>query len=212
MSQSLHLRARTGRLAVLACTLLGPAVALAHPGHAGHGDFLSGLRHPLTGLDHLSALFALGLWAEWLGGSLRRTLPLAVLSAMAIGALAAGALPVPAGSAGPALDVAALDQWLAASLLLLGLLTAYLARLPRAATLPLASAFALFHGVAHGAELPADGARLTWMAGMLAGSLLLLIAGSLITRWLQWRDPRPVRQRQLGGLVAAVGFALLLGG
>ena len=211
MSQSHPIRVRRHRLAVLAFALLGPAVALAHPGHAAHGNFLSGLRHPLTGLDHLSALLALGMWAEWLGGRLRRALPLAVLVAMAVGALVASALPALPGWPAQALNVAALDQWLAASLLLLGLLTAYLARLPRAVAVPLASAFALFHGVAHGAEMPADGARLTWLAGMLAGSMLLLIAGSLITRWLQWRDPRPLRQRELGGLVAAVGVALLLG-
>ena len=176
-----------------------PALALAHPGgfaeHA-HAGFTSGLLHPLTGVDHLAAMLAVGVWSAlalrpvWLA-------PLAFIALLAAGALA--------GFAG--LAVPAVEPMIAASLLVIGLLIATRARLPLGLAVALAGGFAAFHGAAHGLELGGDGAG-SALAGMLVSTAALHLAGIGLgyavfsrRRWLS---------ASAGGALALLGSALLL--
>jgi urease accessory protein len=132
--------------------------AAAHPGHAA--GFAAGLAHPFTGLDHLLAMLGMGIWSRKQGQAL--AIPVTFVLMMAVGALAQ-------------FGVAAPESWIAASVVLTGLLLVS-KRLPPAAALMVAGAFALMHGQAHGRELP----QLASAAGYLLSSAALLLAGSLL--------------------------------
>lgn len=182
-----------------AAGLLLPSLVLAHTGVAGaheHGALLSGLLHPFTGLDHLAAMLALGVWSAL---SIR---PVWLTPAAFVLMLAAGAL---AGFAG--LAVPAVEPMIAASLLVLGLLVATRRGLPLALATGLAGLFAFFHGAAHGQELASHSQWLV-LAGMLASTALLHVAGIALgqavfarRRWLG---------TSAGGAVALLGSTLLL--
>ncbi|MEY4489878.1 MAG: hypothetical protein RIQ79_2386, partial [Verrucomicrobiota bacterium] len=137
-------------LALPAAALLFVSKAYAHPGHEGdHGggltwDFSGGFMHPLGGLDHVLAMVAVGIWAAQLGGRARWAVPAAFMAALAAGAAL--------GSGGMALGW--MEQAVAASVLALGLLVVTATRLPLIAGMALAALFAVFHGMAHGAEMP----------------------------------------------------------
>ncbi len=191
----------TSRLAAAALLLsLGlPLSALAHTGTGTahtHDAFFAGLLHPLTGLDHLAAMLALGVWSAL---ALKRVwlAPLAFVAALAVGALV--------GVAGFA--VPAVEPMIAASLLVLGLLVALRRELPLAAALGLAGFFAFFHGAAHGQELAAMNAAPA-LAGMLIATAALHVAGIALGRQLfarqRWLAPAA------GASVALFGSALLL--
>jgi len=153
----------------LAATLL-PLVAQAHPGHPGHDlewDFTAGLAHPLSGLDHLLAMVAVGLWAAQLGGRARWLVPSAFVTMMALGAaLARTGLVLPG-----------VEPFIAASVLILGLLIGTAARLPVSAGMALVGVFALSHGFAHGAEMPGTTGVPSYGAGFIFATILLHAAG-----------------------------------
>lgn len=138
------MRAMT-RLLSISLLLAFAAPAFAHPGHDLHGaGFVAGLTHPMLGLDHLLAMLIVGVWAAQLGGKARALVPLSFMAVMAIGAgLATYGLAPPQIEAG-----------IAVSLLLLGLLAMAALRVPLAPAMLLVGVFALFHGAAHGLELP----------------------------------------------------------
>ena len=130
------------RFLTLAAALAVVPWASAHPGHDGdhdfNWDFSGGLVHPLSGLDHLLAMIAVGLWAAQLGGRARWLVPAAFVGVMALGAAL--------GHAG--MNFSGMEQAIAASVLVLGLLVARSVRLPVAAGMALVGVFALFHGLA----------------------------------------------------------------
>jgi urease accessory protein len=187
------------RLLIAALVAL-PAIAQAHPGHDGDHeltwDFNGGFLHPLTGWDHLLAMVAVGIWAAHLGGRARWLLPTAFLSAMIAGstlAQATAALP-------------AVEHGIAASLLALGLLIAFAVRLPALAGGALAALCALFHGAAHGAEMPAHTAAWSYGLGFVAATALLHVAGiALGSRLAQ----HAALSRTLGATIAAAGAVAL---
>lgn len=101
--------------------------------------------HPFTGWDHLLAMTAVGLWAAMLGGRARWLVPSAFVGLMVMGAgMAIGGWVIPG-----------MEQGIAASLCILGLLIAFAVRLPVVEGMGVAGIFAVFHGMAHGAEMPA---------------------------------------------------------
>jgi urease accessory protein len=180
----------------LACTL-----AVAHTGndaaaHHGVADaFVAGLAHPFTGPDHLAAMWAVGMWSA-LTARLVWLAPLAFAATLLVGALL--------GFAG--LSLPALEQTIAASLLVLGLLLATRAALPAAAGAALAAGFALFHGVAHGQEL--GGPFGNWaLCGMLAATVGLHCTG--IALGLAMRRRNPWLTRGAGAGVVVFGLSLL---
>ncbi|MBH9378241.1 HupE/UreJ family protein, partial [Pseudomonas aeruginosa] len=129
-------------LAALAL-LAAPALAFAHPGHGEHG-LVAGLAHPLTGLDHLLAMFAVGLWAAQQQGAARLALPCTFVGTMLVGGLL--------GFEG--LQLPFMETGIAASVLALGLCVALAVRPPLPLAMAATALFALAHGVAHGLELP----------------------------------------------------------
>ena len=159
-------------LAGLAAT--APLAAFAHPGALAdhvHTGFASGLLHPLTGPDHLAAMLAVGMWSALV---LR---PRWAAPAAFVALLLAGALAAQAG-----LTVPGVEPMIAASLLVIGLLTAARARLPVWGGALLVGAFAFFHGAAHGFELAGDSglAAVGALAGIAMGSATLHIAGMVL--------------------------------
>jgi urease accessory protein len=154
-------------LTVMALLLL-PGVAFAHPGHEGLG-VLAGVLHPLTGLDHVVAMLAVGLWAAQLNGRLRVLLPLAFTGVMLLGAVAATG-----GGWSPAaftplsallLAAAAVYGWRPATILM-SVVTA---------------GFALLHGWAHSTESFGAG----YVFGMLSAAVALQGLGLLTGRLIQ---------------------------
>lgn len=183
-----------------------PAVASAHPGHPGHvgqGSFGAGFAHPLLGVDHLLALLAVGLLSARAGGRTLRLLP-----ALFIGAMAAGAV---AGAARMALPF--VEQGIALSVLCFGLVLAAAWRPALNIAAPAVAFFALFHGFAHGAEMPAGAAALAYGAGFMAASITVLASGAALgaasdrfaNREAGLRIPRAA-----GAVMSIAGVALLL--
>ncbi|TWB43346.1 HupE/UreJ family protein [Nitrospirillum pindoramense] len=160
-------------IALSAAAAFAPAVAMAHPGMPGHTHgFTDGFAHPFGGLDHLAAMTAVGLWAGQQGGRAVWLWPLAFLALLVAGAIAgANGLALPGVEWGIVLSVAAL-----------GWLTAFGARLPLAAGAALIGAFALCHGAAHGAEMPADADGLAYGLGFVTASATLHLAGVALSR------------------------------
>ncbi len=177
-----------------------PLLAQAHPGHDGHEltwDFASGAAHPLSGWDHLSAMVAVGLWAAQLGGRSRWLVPSAFVGVMAFGStLGRSGLVWPG-----------LEQGIAASIVVLGILIASAARLPALACVVLVGVFALFHGVAHGAEIPATAGGLGYGVGFLATTALLHLAGLALGSALKDRAKATFLA---GGALAAAGAAAFI--
>ena len=192
-----HNASKTLALAVL----LLPLAASAHTGVDGgmHHGFVTGFMHPLTGADHLAAMVAVGLWSA-LAARRGPDLPWAPLAFA--GMLLVGALMGLAG-----VQLPAVEPMIAASLLVLGLLVATRIHLPAAVAAAVVGAFAVFHGVAHGHELAGEqGAALT-LAGMVAATVLLHLAG-IATGWAL-RHANAWLPRVAGAAVVALGATLL---
>lgn len=156
-------------VAITALSLLTTAVASAHPGFPGHTHgFINGFAHPLSGLDHFLAMTAVGLWAAQQGGKALWQVPLAFLSAMVLGAMV--------GMIGLG-TFSMMDQAIATTVLLMGILVATARQLPAALGAPLIGLFALFHGYAHGAEMPATSSGLLYGAGFIFATAMLQFLG-----------------------------------
>ena len=180
--------------------LLWPALpALAHTGALGdhvHPGFMAGLLHPFTGIDHLAAMLAVGVW------SALAVRPVWVAPLAFVALLGAGALGGLAGVAVPGME-----PMIAASLLVTGLLIATRAQWPVWAAALVAGLFAFFHGAAHGMELSGVGVAQA-LAGMLIGSAALHLTGIGLGRWVF--DQRRWLSAMAGGAVALLGSAVLL--
>jgi len=181
-------------------TLALPLLAQAHPGHDGHDltwSFGTGFGHPLSGWDHLLAMLAVGIWAARLGGRARWLVPAAFVSTMTVGAaLAQSGLTIPG-----------IEQGIAASLFILGLLIAFAVQLPVTLGMGLVGVFALFHGLAHGAEMPATNIGFSYGAGFVVATVLLHVTGLGLGITMQ---KQPVLARLTGGAVAAAGVLALV--
>jgi urease accessory protein len=162
---------------VLGSFLLFPAAAYAHPGHELAQGAIAGGLHPLSGLDHLCAMIAVGLWAAQQGGRHQWALPLSFWLLMLLG----GAV----GSTVQGLPFPAVESAILASVVVLGLLIASRQALPLVVGSAIAGGFALFHGYAHGAEMPATVAGWTYGLGFALTSAALLGGGWLLGRGLQ---------------------------
>jgi urease accessory protein len=183
------------RLVIAAGALL-PSLALAHPqGHAGH-DFMTGIAHPFTGIDHLLAMIAVGLWAARLGKVAIWTLPI-VFPAMMVG----GALLALGGVALPAIEAI-----IAASVIVLGLLVAAGLRMPIVASAALVACFAAFHGFAHATEAPSPQFA-AYATGFVIATVVLHAIG--IATGLAARHSTLV-PRIGGSMIALTGAGLLL--
>ena len=153
------------RLLALAFALL-PTAAFAHPGHDAHG-LVQGFAHPFGGFDHLIAMIAVGLYAWQLGGRALWLVPTTFVAVMA----AAGTLGI-AGMPLPGVEIG-----IAASVIVLGAIVILRVKMPVAIAAALVGVFAVFHGHAHGTEMPLDASGVAFAAGFLAATALLHVAG-----------------------------------
>ncbi|HEX9626687.1 MAG TPA: HupE/UreJ family protein [Acidiferrobacterales bacterium] len=177
-------------------------LAQAHSGAVPGSGLAAGLAHPFTGLDHLLAMVAVGLWAAQHAGRARLALPLAFVAMMTTGAVLAmsGVLPAePIFEAG-----------VAASVLAVGLLVAARARLGLVTGVLLIGGFALLHGHVHGIELPAAASPDAYILGMMVSTATLHALGWSLGRYAQ-RAARELWLRGLGGGIAAAGALLWVG-
>lgn len=188
---------RTTRMALAAGALLLATPVIAHPGHE-IATLVSGLSHPIMGFDHLLAMVAVGLLAAHQHGHLRWMLPTSFLAAMLTGA----------GMSAIGLGLPAVETGIGVSVLILGLLIACLARLPAPMSLLMVSAFALFHGYAHHAEM-GEGSVAAFTTGFATATALLHLAGFLIARSIPSSRAGRILTAAIGGAVAAAGGFML---
>lgn len=174
-----------------------PALAWAHPGHALSTGFIAGLAHPWSGMDHLAAMLAVGVWASQLGGRLQWTVPASFVTLMLMGAVV--------GMAG--MQPGAVEQAIAASVCILGLLIAGAIRLPAFLCIVLTGGFAVFHGHAHAAEAPTQANLAFYMAGFACSTLALHGLGFMLARLLVRHQPASLRWT--GAALALGGLAML---
>ncbi len=187
---------RMVRLLGMLALLGASGAAGAHTGHGASG-FLAGLAHPLNGMDHLLAMLAVGLWAGQAGGRRIWLLPALFMATLAIGALA--------GTLQPSLPL--VEQGIAASVLVLGLLIASPTRLALPASMALVAVFGLFHGHAHGSEMPDASAPLGYALGFLAATAALHLGGIATSRTMCERFTRLVQALGMG--IASCGAWML---
>jgi len=180
--------------------LIFPSTASAHTEAGLVGGFLSGFEHPLTGLDHLVAMVAVGMWGAYLGARATWMLPVVFPVVMAFGG-AAGVLGLPL----PGVEIG-----IALSALLLGLAVAFATKPPLWLAAVLVGVFAVFHGHAHGTELPKSANALAYAIGFVIATGLLHLGGIGIGT-LARRPWGQIAVRVCGGVVAAVGAGFLVG-
>lgn len=179
----------------LALPALLPAVqACAHAGHGTmEGGFLGGFLHPVTGVDHLVAMVAVGIWGAQLGVPAIWLLPITFPLVMAVGGfLGVIGVPVPTVNVGVAL-----------SGVILGVLVASAARVPLWLAAVFVAAFALLHGHAHGTAMPIVGAPIDFGAGFVVATGLLHLCGIVIGIAVKWPSG-VIAVRAAGGVIALV--------
>jgi urease accessory protein len=186
-----------------ASLVLAPCVASAHPGHEGTPGLVHGFLHPLGGLDHILAMVAVGLFAARLGGRALWLVPASFVVTMAVAGVA--------GMTGFALPY--VEAGIALSILVLGAAIALDWTMPVAAAMGLVAFFAVFHGHAHGAEMPQTMSGLAYGAGFIAATAALhalgIGLGLVIGRSGETASRRIL---QIGGGAAALAGAALLAG
>ena len=190
---------RRGELILVVGAMLSAAPALAHTGESG-GGFISGLAHPIFGPDHAVAMVAVGLWGVFLGMPAIWLLPVVFPLVMALGGVL-GIIGVP---------MIAVETGIATSAIVLGLMVALAARPPLWVAAVLVGAFAIFHGYAHGKQLPDGANAVAFSAGFVIATGLLHLCGiafGLLTHWPTGR----YAVRAAGGVIALVGVAYLSG-
>ncbi len=184
---------KNDRTIALTALCLFAGTASAHTGSHTVTGFVSGLTHPLLGLDHLLAMVAIGLWAAQQGGRALWAVPAAFVGAMGMGG----------GLAWAGLSLPYVETGIAASVLVLGLLIATQRQWAVTVGMAIAAGFALFHGYAHGLEMPQATSPALYALGFVLATLGLHglgMAGSLIGR-------RAVQVTGAG--IAVTGLALI---
>ncbi|WP_416879236.1 HupE/UreJ family protein [Litorimonas sp.] len=193
------IRYQTGFL-LLALALLGAVPAFAHTGEGLVGGFMSGFLHPVLGWDHVVAMVAVGLWGAFLRAPAIYILPIVFPVIMAFGG-AAGVVgaPLPFVEAGIAL-----------SSIVLGLLIAFAVRAPLWLAAIIVGFFAVFHGHAHGTELPQASNAMSFAIGFVLATGLLHLLG-IALGLLIGRPGGKVAIQIAGGLIALGGLGFLFG-
>ena len=188
---------KTAAFAVLA-TLL-PVAAYAHPGHDMSG-FTAGFAHPLSGLDHILAMVAVGIWAGQVGGRYIWQAPLAFLALMALGGLA--------GIEGLGLPM--VEIGIAGSIVVFGAMIALAVRPVAWIGMAVTGVFAVFHGYAHGAEMHPDASALTYGVGFMVATAILHGVGIGVALGLKRINLTTV-ERALGAAIAVAGVVIAAG-
>lgn len=180
-----------------------PGAAVAHTGLGDASGFAHGFLHPVGGIDHILAIAAVGMFAAALGGRALWLVPSTFVLVMAAG----GAL----GIAG--INVPFVEFGIAASVIVLSLAVALQWSLPTLAAMALVGFFAVFHGYAHGAEMPADASGLGYGLGFMLASALLHAAGIGIGLGIGriGAGKSGIARQAVGGLMTLAGVGILAG-
>lgn len=183
------------KISIAALLLMVSGVTYAHPGHSELTGFISGVFHPLLGFDHLLAMLAVGIWAAQIGARAVWSVPVTFVVVMIVGAvlgISGITLPNP-------------EHGIALSVLLLGLLSAFALKLPTALSMLIVAIFALFHGYAHGTEMPQAASAALYALGFILATASLHVMGVFLgssKRFSGW-------VRMAGGAIAMVGSFLV---
>jgi urease accessory protein len=189
---------RLARIVLLAAVVLiaFSAAAFAHVGDHSSASLIAGLAHPFTGLDHVLAMVAVGLWASQLGTRAMLLLPVVFPVVMSAGALMGGhGVMLPWTEAG-----------IVGSVVFLGAAVAFGWGVSIAASAAMVGVFALFHGFAHGAEFAGGGSTLLYGVGFIIATTVLHVIGLAVGALVK----RPLMTRTAGGAIAAAGLLLIV--
>lgn len=185
-----------------AFALLFSSTVFAHDGTTlPYGSFLSGLTHPVLGADHFLAMVSVGILSAQIGGRAIWTVPATFVLVMALGGFL-GWLDI---------GLTALEAGIAFSVLALGTAIAADKVLPFALVMSAVGIFAVFHGYAHGAEMPVVAQPITYALGFMSGTAFLHLAGVLIGDISQHYARGKVLLRISGAAIAALGGYFLFG-
>ncbi len=178
--------------------VLATSPAFAHSENGVAIDFWGGFTHPIFGPDHVIAMVAVGLWGAFLGAPAIWVLPVVFPLVMAFGgALGVAGVPLPGVETG-----------IAVSAIMLGAMVALAAKPPLWVAAVLVGAFAIFHGHAHGVELPVGADAVAFSMGFVMATGLLHLAGIAFGGLSHWPAGR-VAVRAAGGVICLIGFAYL---
>ena len=181
-------------LRILALLALLPMIASAHPEAGNSTGFLTGFSHPIHGTDHILAMVAVGLWAAQMGRRATWLIPSVFVVVMVLGEiLGLSKLHLPYVESG-----------ILASVVVLGILVAVACKLPLLAGGAIVGFFALFHGYAHGTEMPLNSSGLAYSLGFVLSTALLHATG-LSIGWV-------AQKARLGKIPQLAGGAIALGG
>jgi urease accessory protein len=190
------------RLLVAIALLLAPSVASAHPGHVEDGSLLGGFIHPFGGIDHLLAMTAVGLFAANLGGRALWAVPTTFVAVMALGGVF--------GAAGVSLPFT--ETAIALSVLVFGFVISSGMTPPVPAAIALVGIFAVFHGHAHGTEMPAGVSGVVYGFGFMVATALLHGLGITLGLAIGRFDEAPRRRamQTCGVAIALIGAGLTI--
>jgi len=192
---------RTSRNAFALTCLAWPALALAHIGQGDiSGGFIAGVAHPVFGLDHVVAMVAVGIWGAQLGAPAIWVLPVTFPIVMAFGGVLGGlGVPIPG-----------IEIGIAVSAIVLGAMIGFATHPPLWVAAIVVGVFAIFHGHAHGTELPESANAISYAVGFVAATGSLHALGILIGVANRWSAGAKAL-RAGGGVIAACGLYFLTG-
>lgn len=187
------------RFGLVLLTLVLPSLTFAHSGAGDGSGFISGFLHPLGGLDHVAAMVAVGILGAFMGKPAIWVLPITFPIVMAFGGVL-GLLGVP---------VPGIEVGIAVSSIVLGTMIIMGTKPPLPIAITIVAAFAIFHGYAHGAELPQAANPVAYSAGFVISTGLLHLAGIAFGELI--RMPHGVKiVRAAGGIIALAGGYFLM--
>lgn len=190
-------------LGILAAVFLSASPVLAHDSGTVEkfGSFLGGLLHPILGLDHFLAMVSVGIVSAQLGGRAIWSVPATFVAVMAVGGVI--------GFAGP--EISFIEAGIAVSVVALGAAIAIERSVPIGLVMIAVGFFALFHGYAHGAEMPSVAQPAGYALGFLSGTAAIHILGVFIGDIPSHYTYGPTVLRTLGGVIGVVGILFLVG-
>jgi len=192
---------KLGGTLLFTCAMLSVStLAYGHEGAGITGGFVSGFLHPFLGWDHVAAMVAVGLWGAFLGNPAIWILPVVFPLVMAFGgALGVMGVPIPSVETG-----------IAVSAIVLGIMVAFALRPPLWLAAVIVGGFAIFHGHAHGTELPGAASPLAYSAGFVISTGLLHLSGIALGLLVRWPAGK-IAVRACGAFISLAGVGFLTG-